>query len=424
MSNRPVSTHPTNEPSFVVPAGIDIMKLPLSAEEGFLVSRLMGRQASLGDLTRETGLPAAQVKSLIDSLVRKGAATFATASLSTASQPARVRDPYEGFLFSPADIADGNELTLDQKKRILFIESHLDDWSHYSLLGLKRTATSADIKTGYFKASKEFHPDAYFRKDIGKYAARVDRIFRAMKASYDVLSKSLVRVAYDETLVGEITPEELEELSQIADVKRREAEHKLRLERADVARKAARLRRNPIAEKLMKAREYFKLAEDARRGGRLDEAATHARLACVFDEALKVRAEPLLLEADVARTLMLVKKVNAVLAYGDKSLEDEMMRLADQAADLAENLKQVPLLIDVATMLTRLPRSQRVFRLASLILELDDKSVAGWRLLAETTLQEEKWALATRAAERWAVLEPTSPRPKEILKLVKAGRPR
>ena len=144
----------------------------------------------------------------------------------------------------------------------------------------------------------------------------------------------------------------------------------------------------------------------------------------MFDEALKVRAEPLLLEADVARTLMLVKKVNAVLAYGDKSLEDEMMRLADQAADLAENLKQVPLLIDVATMLTRLPRSQRVFRLASLILELDDKSVAGWRLLAETTLQEEKWALATRAAERWAVLEPTSPRPKEILKLVKAGRPR
>ena len=424
-----VSTSPTPsrpEARFELLPGVDVMKLPLTAEEGFLLSRLMGRQSSLADLTRETGLPAPQVKTLVESLVRKGAArpTTTTATAPTATRAKPVKDPYEGMIFSPADMADGRELTEEQKKRILLVEAHLDDWNHYRLLDVKRTGSAADIKTGYFKVSKEFHPDTFFRKDIGKYAERVDRIFRAMKAAYDVLSKAPVRAAYDETLIGEITPEELEELAQIADVKRREIEHKARLERADAARKAARLRRNPIAEKLLKAREYFRLAEESRKANRLDEAATHARMACVYDESLKIRVEPLLLEADAARAATLVKKVNVALQYGDRSLEEEMLKLADQAADLAEALKRVPLLIEVATVLTKLPRGARAFRLASQASELDDKSIPAWRIIAETTAQEQKWALCARAAERWAVLEPTSPRPKELLKLAKAGRPK
>lgn len=418
------TTPPRAEPLFEVPAGVDVMKLPLSAEEGFVLSRLMGRTATLADLTRETGLPATQVKTLIEGLVKKGAATIAIGTTTTTTTTRPPKDPWGGMVFAPGDLADGKDLDIEVKKRILHVEAHLDDWNHYALLGLKRTASSGDIKTGYFKASKEFHPDTFFRKDIGKYAERVDRIFRAMKAAYDVLSKPPMRVAYDETLVGEITPEELEELAQIADVKRREAEHRARLERADAARKAARLRRNPIAEKLMKAREYFKLAEDARRAGRLEEAATHARMACVFDEALKVRAEPLLLEADVGRATGLVKKLNAALQYGDKSLEDEMVKLAEQAADLAEQLRRAPLLIDVAAILSRLQREGRAFRLAALATELDDKNVAGWKLMAETTASEGKWALANRAAERWLQLEPTATRPKDIIKQAKAQRPK
>ena len=408
------------------------MKLPLTAEEGFLLSRLMGRPSSLVDVSRETGLPAPQVKLLIDGLVRKGAARSMSTSMKAAAPkavtatklPKPPKDPWDGMVFSPADMADGRELTEAQKKRILHVEAHLDDWSHYQLLDVRRASSSADIKTSYFKASKEFHPDTFFRKDIGKYADRVDRIFRAMKAAYDVLSKAVVRAAYDETLIGEITPEELEELGQIADVKRREFEHAARLVRADAARKVARLRRNPITEKLLKAREYFKLAEAARKAGRLDEAATHARMACVYDESLKVRVEPLLLEADVARAQTLVKKVNVAVQYGDKSIEEEMLKLADQAADLAEALKQAPLMIEVATVLMKLPRIQRAFRLASHAAELDDKSIAAWRIVAEIAVQEQKWALCARAAERWAVLEPTSTRPKELLKQAKAARPR
>lgn len=408
----------TKEASFELASGIDITRLPLTPEEGFVCSRLAGRRLGVGDLTRETGMPTTAVKAHVESLLKKGAISLSiTQKKEEVSGPnKRPRDPYAGVVFSPADLADGKDLTEEQKKRILFVEMNLDEWSHYALLGLKRTATGAEIKTGYFKASKEFHPDAYFRKDLGKYAERVDRIFRAMKAGYDVLAKPITRAAYDETLVGELTPEELAELEGIADEKKREAEKKARLARADEARKKQRLRWNPMAQRLAKARELFRLAEEARKAGKLDEAATHARLACSYDEALKVRAEPLLLEADVARANALVKKIAAAQQYGDKSLENDINVAADQAAEIAEQVKRAGLLLDVAKVMQTLKRPQKAFKLATAAAELDDKLVAAWIIVTEVATAEQKWALAKRAAEKWIALEPTAARAKDLLK--------
>lgn len=101
-----------------------------------------------------------------------------------------------------------------------------------------------------------------------------------------------------------------------------------------------------------------------------------------------------------------------------------MLALADQAADLAESLKRPNLMLDVATVMTKLPREARAFRLASQVTELDDKCVPAWKIVAETTAQQEKWALCNRAAERWAALDPTATRPKELIKQAKAARPR
>ena len=409
------------EASFELVANIDITRLPLTTEEGFVVSRLVGRRLGVGDLTRETGLSTTQVKGHVESLLKKGAISLSVTSKPTTTTT-KERDPYAGVVFSPADLADGKDLSEEQKKRILLVELNLDEWSHYMLLGVKRSASGSDIKSGYFKASKEFHPDAFFRKDLGKYADRVDRIFRAMKAAYDVVSKPITRAAYDETLVGELSPDELYELEQIADEKKRGNERQALLARAAEARKKQRLRWNPMAQRLAKARELFRLAEEARKAGKLDEAANHARLACSYDEALKVRAEPLLLEADVGRAQALIKKIQAALVYGDKSLEDELQRAADQAADLAEQVKRAPLLVDIAKVMQTLKRPQKAFKLATLATTLDDKAVAAWSIVADVAAAERKWALVARAAERWLQLEPTSARAKDLAKQAKSER--
>jgi curved DNA-binding protein CbpA len=404
---------------FELVAGIDITKLPLNAEEGFVLSRMMSRRVSIPDLNRETGISPTMLKTHLESMMKKGAVTL---NAAPSAEKAPKRDPYAGIIFSPADMADGRELSEEQKKRILFVEMHLDDWNHYKLLDLRRSASGGDIKAGYFKASKEFHPDTFFRKDIGKYAERVDRIFRAMKAAYDVLSRPVSRSAYDETLVGELSDEELEELSQIADVKKREVERQARLARAESARKASRLRWNPMTKRLAQAREMFRLAEDARKAGRIDEAATHARLACTYDEALKVRAEPILLEADALKTQTMVKRIHAALQYGDKSMEADIKRVAEEAAQIAEGSKRSGLLIEVAAVLLLAKMPQRAFRLATLATELDEKSAPAWKVVAEAAAQEEKWALAARAADRWLALEPQSGPAKAMVKAAKEGR--
>jgi hypothetical protein len=417
-----VTAKPTAaDPHFEAIPGLDITKLPLSPEEGFVVSRLLDRRMSIADVARETGLPVADCKAHVESLVRKGAVRPLGTTESTAPFK-RAKDPYAGIIFSPADLADGRDLTEEQKKRILLLEMHLDDWNHYRLLDIKRSASGADIKTSYFRASKEFHPDTYFRKDLGKYADRVDRIFRAMKAAYDVLSRPVSRSAYDETLVGELSEDELEELSQIADVKRREQEHAARLLRNEAARKASRLKWNPLAQRLAKARELFRLAEDARKGGRIDEAATHARLACTYDEALKVRAEPILAEADVHKVTLTLKRVNAAMQYGDKSMESDIKRAAEEAAVVAEQTRRPALLVEVAAILLKVGLAHRAFRLASLASDIDDKLAAAWRTVALAAAADGKWALAARAAERLLALEPTSADAKAVIKSAREAR--
>ncbi len=413
----------TKEATFELLPNVDITKLPLTPEEGFVVSRLAGRRRSTIDIANETGFTAVDVKRHLDSLVRKGAIAMIGRPKADADREVtnpRTKLPYDGMVFSPGDLAEGPDLSDDQKRRILYVDANLGTWNHYKLLDIKRTATAIEVKTAYFKVSREFHPDTFFRKNIGRYAERVDRIFRAMKASYDVLSRHEMRAAYDQTLVADFTPEEMAELEAIADEKKRDAERASRLARNDAARKAARLKWNPLAQRLARGAELFALAEAARKAGKLDEAVTQARLACSFDESLTVRAEAIFTEADTARAQTTLKRVQQALKYIDDTNKDDILKAAETVADMAEKIRTVPMLLEVAGIMQTLKRPQRAFRLASIATELDPQLIPAWTIVAEAASQESKWALAQRAAERWQALEPKATRPREILKLARA----
>ena len=60
-----------------------------------------------------------------------------------------------------------------------------DPWT---LLGVEPGADRRTIKRAYFKLSKEFHPDRYFRKEIGDYAERLERIFKKVLEAHEMLS--------------------------------------------------------------------------------------------------------------------------------------------------------------------------------------------------------------------------------------------
>jgi len=65
------------------------------------------------------------------------------------------------------------------------------------------TAERPEIRTAYFSLAKEFHPDAYFGRDIGDTKAKLERIFRQITRAYEVLSRSKTRAEYDAYLKGQ-----------------------------------------------------------------------------------------------------------------------------------------------------------------------------------------------------------------------------
>lgn len=67
---------------------------------------------------------------------------------------------------------------------------------HYTVLGIKPTATTADVKKAYHKKALEYHPD--------HNAARpreAEVYFKRVKDAYDCLSDGTSRTKYDEILV-------------------------------------------------------------------------------------------------------------------------------------------------------------------------------------------------------------------------------
>lgn len=413
-----MSTTPEPEFAYEIGANVDITKLPLTPEEGFVVSRILGRRVTAGDLVKESVVPAARAAEVLESLARKGALLRVGAGRASAAPGV---DPYKGIVFSMVDLSEPADLTEEQRKRILFVEMNLDNWSYYKLLGSKRTATPAEIKVAYFKSSKEFHPDAYFRKNLGSFRERLDRIFRTMKTAYDTLQDPQKRAKYDDTAIIELTPEEEAELERLAQEKRKVEESKRRDERNAERMKEQRLKRNPMAERMRKARDYIQLAEEAQRAGKLDEAANHARLAVGYDEALKPKAEVIVLQAERARAASMMKRINQIVASPSdmRDLADELNRVADEVAEVAVRANDGPLLVEVSTVLLKLKRPVRAAKLAQQASEVEPKNARAWEALAEAAHADSKWAILLRAADRWLHLEPANARAKELHKVGK-----
>jgi curved DNA-binding protein CbpA len=71
------------------------------------------------------------------------------------------------------------------------------------MLGVSRRAGRGQIRAAFFALAKEFHPDAYYGREIGDYLGRLERIFRTASRAFEVLSRPASRERYDEYLRGQ-----------------------------------------------------------------------------------------------------------------------------------------------------------------------------------------------------------------------------
>jgi Flp pilus assembly protein TadD len=290
---------------------VDITKLPLGAQEGFILSRVEGR-TQVKDIVASTGMNQETVIDSIQNLMNLGVLSMDVVNPTD--------EPDEGMPteLPPELRVEKGDLPTEQRLRILQMEYICVRRTHYDVLGLKRTVPSGDIKRAFHETSREFHPDAFFRKEMGSFKPRLERIFKAVKKAYDVLSDEAQRRAYDKV----IPPEEVFKPKPKAP----EPTPAWKLDpRRQAEAEERRLKRNPMVQRVERAKRHLTRARELLASKQLSQAANEASLAAAqdpWDQEVKAFNDKLQGELKEERFLKLVAKVE-LLCAGTPSMDTE-----------------------------------------------------------------------------------------------------
>ncbi|GMT95940.1 hypothetical protein KH5H1_00590 [Corallococcus caeni] len=157
---------------------LDPARLQLSPEEGSVLA-LVGRVERIDSVLSRSSLGEARTIAVLLSLRAKGAIV-----------PARVvqRAPPAAPVVDAA-MAEEVDLEPEQKRDIIEMERSLDGMDHHAVLGVARGASPQEVKQAYYNASRRFHPDRYFGKNLGSFRARLERIFKRLTDAHNALSR-------------------------------------------------------------------------------------------------------------------------------------------------------------------------------------------------------------------------------------------
>jgi curved DNA-binding protein CbpA len=235
----------------VVP-GIDIRKFKLDPMDGFLLTRIDGKLGPK-ELARDTGLPDFSVARALEKLEKLGIVQIIDPNAPPPPPPQPAPPPAppperksaiaqfdDGLLapkYDPKELAEQADLTLEQKKRILDFFYRLDDLDHYTLLGITKEADKKGVKRAYFELAAAFHPDRYFKKELGSFKPKMEVLFNRVTEAHDTLVDVSKRTEYDAYLAEVATTRGMEAMLEraMADSARAAAE----AERAQAATAAA-----------------------------------------------------------------------------------------------------------------------------------------------------------------------------------------
>ncbi len=149
-------------------AGLDVTKLTLGAEEGFVLTRVDGT-STIDQILQVSHLGTERTLAILRRL--------------------RAEDVIETSL----SVCD---LTPEQQDRINAKHKKLHEMDLFELLEVKVDAHPKELKKAYFALSKDFHPDRYFGRALGPYKIKLEEVFRELSRAFDFLSVEAQRTEY------------------------------------------------------------------------------------------------------------------------------------------------------------------------------------------------------------------------------------
>ncbi|MEZ4218794.1 MAG: DnaJ domain-containing protein [Myxococcota bacterium] len=342
-------------------ASADPTALVLSPTEGFLLSRIDGA-TPWGVLRAIGGLTPDEVDARLEAWLEGGILELVDPA---ARRPKRRLAPGE---IDEDALDESLGIDLDTQRRILEFESRLGA-AYHDLLGVARDADAKEIKRAYFKLSKEFHPDRYFRREIGGYAKRLEAIFKRILEAYELLSDPTARAEVEKSMsaAAGARPQPAAPVASEGDAPTAPPRPLTKLERLR-ARMPFKLPESVFAERRQRAREFFDAAQKELARNRFIEAAQTIRLAIAFDpfedayrerfgevqaRAAELRAEALVAEAEEATTAGGIadeKRYAQVLRLYEEALlyRPHDPALNDRAARAAIQCKQLTKAVEYA----------------------------------------------------------------------------
>lgn len=208
--------------------GVDIHKLKLDPMDGFLMTRIDGKLGPK-DLGRETGLPDFSVARALEKLEKLGVIQLVDPNAPPPPPPqappaaperkSAIAQFDAGLLapkYDPKELEEPADLTPEQKKRILDFYYRLDDLDHYTLLGITSEADKKGVKRAYFELAATFHPDRFFKKELGSFKPKMEAVFNRITEAHDTLVDAATRAEYDAYLAEVATTRGMEAMLERA----------------------------------------------------------------------------------------------------------------------------------------------------------------------------------------------------------------
>ncbi len=266
----------------------------LSPEEGFLLSRIDGA-TPWGMLREMSGQPSGQLEGCLERWIEAGLVSVDAGKQPEAAgkqpeaageQPEAAGKQPEARTVVPEAAADPGaivsdlDISVELQERILSFDRQLDR-PYHDLLGVAADADGKTIKRAYFKLSKDFHPDRYFRREIGAYAERLDRIFKKLALAYELLMDPTTRAEIAKSYRVGPSPQSAKAATV---VKPGDSPQKLsKREMLEKLRRQVKIPDEILFERRRRAQELFASSRVFRHQQNWTEAASCIRLAIAFD---------------------------------------------------------------------------------------------------------------------------------------------
>ncbi len=268
-------------------SGWDPSDMQLSPEEGFLLSRIDGH-TSWTLLRQIGGIAPEEVDRCIERWLSEGVVVIDEGKSDRAEIPVQATEPKPESdpvdYMSDLRIDSSLDIAPELQAQILEFEESLDK-PYFELLDVPRDADTKQIKRAYFSLSKVYHPDRYFRARLGDYSARLERIFRKLVEAYELLSDPTTRAEIERTMGPMPEPEPVAEVSEADAAPKWKLPPRKLTKRQTLERLRRHFRIPPqiLAERKLKASQFFDAAMVAAKRERWQEAAPSLRLAITFD---------------------------------------------------------------------------------------------------------------------------------------------